>query len=82
MKPLAGGAIEDGTLALRYVCSNPDVTVVIPGMAEIRELDENTWQPALILHLLQRKNSRRWRRFARSLEMISVVAAITVHHVP
>ena len=29
------------TLALRYVCSNPDVTVVIPGMAEVHELDEN-----------------------------------------
>ena len=41
MKPLAGGAIEDGTLALRYVCSNPDVTITIPGMAEIRELEEN-----------------------------------------
>ena len=41
MKPLAGGAIEDGTLALRYVCSNPDVTVVIPGMAESREIEEN-----------------------------------------
>ena len=41
MKPLAGGAIEDATLALRYVCSNPDVTVVIPGMADIREIDEN-----------------------------------------
>ena len=41
IKPLAAGAIENGTLALRYVCSNPDVTVVIPGMAEIRELDEN-----------------------------------------
>ena len=41
MKPLAGGAIEDATLALRYVCSNPDVTVVIPGMAEVHELDEN-----------------------------------------
>ena len=41
MKPLAGGAIEDGTLALRYVCSNPDVTVVIPGMAESSELEEN-----------------------------------------
>lgn len=41
MKPLAGGAIEDATLALRYVCSNPDVTVVIPGMAEARELEEN-----------------------------------------
>ena len=31
MKPLAGGAIEDPALALRYVCSNPDMTVVIPG---------------------------------------------------
>ena len=41
MKPLAGGAIEDPRLALRYVCSNPDVTVVIPGMAEIGELDQN-----------------------------------------
>ena len=41
MKPLAGGAIEDGTLALRYVCSNPDVAVVIPGMAESSELEEN-----------------------------------------
>ena len=41
MKPLAGGAIEDATLALRYVCANPDVTVVIPGMADIRELEQN-----------------------------------------
>ena len=41
MKPLEGGAIEDATLALRYVCSNPDVTVVIPGMAEVRELEQN-----------------------------------------
>lgn len=41
MKPLAGGAIENATLALRYVCSNPAVTVVIPGMADIAELDEN-----------------------------------------
>ena len=41
MQPLAGGAIEDATLALRYVCSNPDVTVVIPGMAEVRELEQN-----------------------------------------
>lgn len=41
MKPLAGGAIEDASLALRYVCSNPNVTVVIPGMAEIHELEQN-----------------------------------------
>lgn len=41
MKPLAGGAIEDAELALRYVCSNPDMTVVIPGMAELTELENN-----------------------------------------
>lgn len=67
MKPLAGGAIEDGTLALRYVCSNPDVTVVFQEWQRSVNWTK-IWQPALILHLLQRKNSRRWRRFARSLE--------------
>jgi predicted aldo/keto reductase-like oxidoreductase len=41
MKPLAGGAIENATLALRFVCSNPAVTVVIPGMAEPQELSQN-----------------------------------------
>ena len=41
MKPLAGGAIEDATLALRYICANPNVTVVIPGMADPKELEQN-----------------------------------------
>ena len=41
MKPLAGGAIEDATLALRFLCANPDVTVTIPGMAEEKEIDQN-----------------------------------------
>lgn len=41
MKPLAGGAIEDATLALRYICANQAVSVVIPGMAELKEIDEN-----------------------------------------
>lgn len=41
MKPLAGGAIDDATLALRFIASNPDVTVVIPGMAEPKELEQN-----------------------------------------
>ena len=41
MKPLAGGAIEDATLALRYICANEDVTVAIPGMADPKELDQN-----------------------------------------
>ncbi|MBQ3229336.1 MAG: aldo/keto reductase [Clostridia bacterium] len=41
MKPLAGGAIEDATLALRFVVSNPAVTVVIPGMADLAEIAQN-----------------------------------------
>ena len=41
MKPLAGGAIEDATLAIRYCLNNPAVTVVIPGMAEEKELQQN-----------------------------------------
>ena len=41
MKPLAGGAIEDATLAMRFVCANKNISVVIPGMAEIKELEQN-----------------------------------------
>ncbi|MCI8515216.1 MAG: aldo/keto reductase [Lachnospiraceae bacterium] len=41
MKPLAGGAIEDGRLAMRFIAKNPNVTVIIPGMAEVKELTEN-----------------------------------------
>lgn len=41
MKPLAGGAIEDASLALRFICANPDVSVVIPGMYDLKEIDMN-----------------------------------------
>lgn len=41
MKPLAGGAIEDASLALRYICKNPDVSVVIPGMYDLKEIEQN-----------------------------------------
>ncbi len=41
MKPLAGGAIEDGEIAMRFVVSNPNVTVVIPGMADENEIAQN-----------------------------------------
>ena len=41
MKPLAGGAIEDATLAMRFIAANPDVSVIIPGMAEVTELTQN-----------------------------------------
>ena len=41
MKPLAGGALDDATLAMRFVCANPDISVVIPGMADPKELEQN-----------------------------------------
>lgn len=41
MKPLAGGAIEDARTAIRFITANPAVTVVIPGMAEIPEAEQN-----------------------------------------
>lgn len=41
MKPLAGGAIEDARLALRYINQNPNVTVVIPGMYNPEEVKKN-----------------------------------------
>ncbi|MCR5611068.1 MAG: aldo/keto reductase [Clostridiales bacterium] len=42
MKPLAGGAIEDGRSAMRYLLTDPGVTVVIPGMYLESEIEENT----------------------------------------
>ena len=41
MKPLAGGAIDDAATAMRFVAVNPNVTVVIPGMADVREIAQN-----------------------------------------
>ncbi|MBE6778916.1 MAG: aldo/keto reductase [Ruminococcaceae bacterium] len=41
MKPLAGGAIEDAHLALRFIVQNPAVDVVIPGMATAQEITQN-----------------------------------------
>ena len=41
MKPLAGGAIEDASLALRWILQNGNVSVVIPGMAEEKEIRQN-----------------------------------------
>lgn len=41
MKPLAGGAIESASAAMRFIAANKFVTVCIPGVAEIEELREN-----------------------------------------
>jgi len=41
MKPLAGGAIDDPEVALRFITLNPYVDVVIPGMADVGEIRQN-----------------------------------------
>lgn len=41
MKPLAGGAIDDAKLALKYILNNENVSVVIPGMESIDQIREN-----------------------------------------
>ncbi len=41
MKSLSGGAIEDARLAIRFAATNPNVTVVLPGMYSPEEVEEN-----------------------------------------
>lgn len=41
MKPLAGGAIVKGNLALRFILENHNVSVVIPGIDKVEQVAEN-----------------------------------------
>lgn len=41
MKSLAGGAIENAGLAIRFAAANPNVTVVLPGMYTPEEVAQN-----------------------------------------
>ena len=41
MKPLAGGNIEDATLAMKYILANPDCSIAIPGMGNAEEVYQN-----------------------------------------
>ncbi|MBQ1251227.1 MAG: 4Fe-4S dicluster domain-containing protein, partial [Clostridia bacterium] len=38
---LAGGALENAPLAMRFLAANEDVTVIIPGMADAKEIEQN-----------------------------------------
>jgi predicted aldo/keto reductase-like oxidoreductase len=42
MKPLAGGAITRGESAIRFILQNKNVSVVIPGMEKVEQIEENT----------------------------------------
>jgi len=41
MKPLAGGAITNGELSLRFIVDNPNISVVIPGMDTLEQVSSN-----------------------------------------
>ena len=41
MKPFGGGAFSNARTALKFVLSNEDVDVVVPGMASLSEVEEN-----------------------------------------
>ncbi len=41
MKPLAGGAITNAELSLRFILENANVSVAIPGMDSIEQIREN-----------------------------------------
>lgn len=43
MKPLAGGAIKEAQLSLRFIVNNPNISVVIPGMDSLEQVKENTY---------------------------------------
>lgn len=42
MKPLAGGAIKNGKLAIKYILSKDYINVAIPGMDSVEQVLENT----------------------------------------
>jgi len=42
MKPMAGGAISNGALSLKFIMNNPHVTVAIPGMDQVGQVTTNT----------------------------------------
>lgn len=41
MKPMAGGNLVDGKVAMKFILENKNVTTAIPGMASIKEVEEN-----------------------------------------
>ena len=58
MKPLAGGAIEDAEIALRFALANPNVTTVIPGMATADEITKNVATAASIAPLTKEEEEK------------------------
>ena len=58
MKPMAGGAIDDAHIAMRFIVSNPHVSVVIPGMADTEEIAQNVQAAANTAPLSQAEQDK------------------------
>lgn len=41
MKPMAGGALQNGEIALKFIAENKSITTAIPGMASLQEVEQN-----------------------------------------
>jgi predicted aldo/keto reductase-like oxidoreductase len=73
MKPFGGGAFSNANTALKYVLSNPDCDLVIPGMMSVAEVEENigVWMGDHTLtdeerRLIERDRERLGDQFCRS----------------
>ena len=73
MKPFGGGAFSNANTALKYVLSNPDCNLVIPGMMSVAEVEENinVWMDDHTLtdrerRLIERDKERLGDKFCRS----------------
>ena len=62
MKPIAGGAFREGTLALKYILKNENITCAIPGMGKVEEVEEN----AKVCDLDGRRAGKIYKRILRN----------------
>lgn len=65
MKPIAGGNIEDCTLAIKYILNNPDCTIVIPGMGAVEEVQQNTCDE--VFQPLSEEDKQKCKQIAKEL---------------
>ncbi|TDT63738.1 aldo/keto reductase [Fonticella tunisiensis] len=66
MKPMAGGALNNGYLAVKFILQNENISVVIPGMATIKEVEENA-SPAENLTELTQEEERLCQKIASEM---------------
>ena len=58
MKPLAGGAIQDGEIALKYIFNSGLVTVAIPGMDSVEQVIKNSSVANNLSPLIEEDNKK------------------------